>query len=570
MFFVPNYYSKSISNNGAKILFFEDTHLLSLSNLLFRLILNKKKAFFHFCITFIPLLLWGQAPIWLHNKAVVEPSHIAVSTEIITIGGSFQQELDGQAAKGSSDLFFYQYNAQQQLLGRYYMGGQQQEQLSALVALPNGGWYGVGSFGDSLFFGEQAAVLYQNGTGVFIGKWQAGGRLDWVRQLPHTGFVQVLDGIKDHTGALYLTGHFQDTLFLDDWPPLLAPCATAPFLLKINPQGKIVWGQTSANCQEAVGKSLATDNKGRLYWAGEFKGNFELQAPFKRANNVYRDLFLASIDAHTGQLLTQKQFSGVYDNECTHLEYFDQRLYWAGRFSGYLQLDSCWLRTGFKTFGNAFVAALDTNLHSQWAVQSTAFADAYSTGMAVDSQQVLLVGYYLDSLEWGKFRAGSQHKAEFFEVQLNHQGQVTTLTTGQGRGFDVARGVALDAWSHKWLIGGFQDSICIANRHKGSAQGSSDGFIWCQKSSITTNNNRTKPVLIFPTIRISPQPAQKNCVITVVDGGAFERWELYNTSGQLVQKGNSTIIPTQNLTQKVYSLHVITSQGLGIEKLIVK
>ncbi|MFK7799236.1 MAG: T9SS type A sorting domain-containing protein [Aureispira sp.] len=502
----------------------------------------------------------------------MEPNHIVSAKGIITVGGSFQQELHGQQAKGGSDLFFYQYNTQQQLLGKYYVRGQQQEQLAALVALPNGGWYGVGSFSDRLFFGDNEATLYQNSTGVFVGKWQTNGQLDWVRQLPNTGFVQVWDAIKDLSGALYLTGQFQDTLFLDQLPPLIAPCATAPFVLKINAQGKIVWGTTSSNCQEARGKSLAINTNNTLFWAGEFKGNFQLKASFKKANNVYRDLFLATINTHTGQVLNQKQFSGVYDNECTHLAYYNQQLYWAGRFSGYLQLDSCWLKTGFKTFGNAFVAVLDSNLQTQWATQSTAFADAYSTGMAIDSQKIILTGYYLDSLEWGRFRAGSQHKAELFEVQLNHQGQVTGLMTGQGGGFDVARGVALDALSNKWLIGGFQDSIELDDTYTSMAKGNSDGFIWCQKTPLTASNSplATKPTLIFSTIKLSPQPAHKNCIITVVDGGTFERWELYNTSGQLVQKGNSTIIPTQTLSQKVYSLHVITSKGLGIEKLIVK
>lgn len=542
-----------------------------MSNLLFRLILNNKTAFFHFCITFFPIFLLGQEPIWLHNKAAVEPSHIVEANGVITVGGSFKQALNGQAAKGSSDLFFYQYNAQQQLLAKYYIGGQQQEQLAALVALADGGWYAVGSFGDSLFLGDQAAALYENGTGIFIGKWQAGGQLAWIRPLHHTGFVQVLDAVRDRSGSLYLTGHFQDSLFLDNLPPLLATCATAPFVIKINKQGTIVWGQTSPHCQEATGKSLAIGDHNILYWAGEFKGNFQLKAPFQKAHNVYRDLFLATINTCTGKVLNQKQFFGVYDNECTHLEYFGQQLYWAGRFSGYLQLDSCWLKTGFKTFGNAFVAVLDSNLYTQWAVQSTSFADAYTTGIAIDSQQIILVGYYLDSLKWDRFWAGSQHKAEMFAVQFNHRGQVTELTTGQGGGFDVARGVVLDTLGNQWLIGGFQDSILLDDTYKTMAQGNSDGFIWCQKPKLPSNNTIIQPpIIIFPTIQINPQPSHKNYIITVVDGGTFERWELYNTGGQLVQKGNSPIIPTQNLNQKVYSLHVITSKGLGIKKLMVQ
>lgn len=536
------------------------------------MIFNNKALFFHFCITFLPVILQGQAPVWLHNTTVVEPSHLTTLDQTIIIGGSFQTTLEGQKALGRSDLFFYQYNQAQELLGKYYVRGKDQEQLMALAALPKDGWYAVGSFRDSLFFGIGNPILYQNKQSIFIGKWQAKGQVDWARSLSTIGFIEVFDAVSDASGALYITGSFQDTLFLDQLPPLVAAGIKAPFVLKIAANGQIQWGLTSAFCQEAEGKNLALDGQGKLYWAGEFRGNLTMQQRFDRAHPVYRDLFLLTLKAQTGEQLAQKQFKGVYDNQCTSLVYAHQQLYLAGRFSGYLQLDSILLRTAFKTFGNAYLAALDTTGQTQWAVQSTAFANAYCTDLAVDSQQILLAGYYLDSIQWGTQKAGNIDQSEAFLVTINKEGTPHHLITGQGKGFDVARGVAIDAQHNTWLIGGFQDSMLLGTKETGVAQGASDGFIWRRPPSAEQWHSPPPvlPTVIFPTLQLSPQPATKHCTITVIDGGRFQHWSLYNTQGQLVKKGNTPIIPTQDLKKKVYSLHVETSEGLAIEKLLVK
>lgn len=516
----------------------------------------------------------GQAPFWLHNSGTVEAEHLAILDSSILIGGTFQQELQGKTARGNSDIFLYHYSPQQKLLGKYYIGGKREEQLKTLTAIPKGGWYGIGTFKDSLFFGEEDHVLYQNKTSVFVGKWQDKGRLEWARHLNSSGLVQVFDSVSDTTGALYLTGSFQDTLFLDDSPPLIASCTEAPFVLKIDPQGLFIWGRTSPICQEATGKSLALDGQGKLYWGGEFRGKLTMDSTFNRAHVVYRDLFLLTLETHTGRQLAQKQFMGVYDNQCEALKYYDNHLYIAGQFRGYLRLDSILLRTAFKTFGNAYVAKLDTNGKSQWAVQSSAFANAYTTNLAVGQQGVSLTGYYLDSIQWKNKKAGSIHKSEAFWVTFSLDGQHTMLKTGQGKGFDVARAVGIDIEGNTWLAGGFEDSILLGG-NLGIAQGRSDAFIWRLPPNqnvwqYTRNTPLEIPTIIFPTIKLSPQPTKDSCIISVIDGGIFQNWQLYNTKGQLVLQGNNPIIPTKDLSEKVYSLHVQTSEGTGIEKLLIK
>lgn len=501
---------------------------------------------------------------------MVEPNQVVTNDSIITIGGIFQEELQGKNSQGGVDVFFYQYNNQQQLLGKYYLGGTGKEHLAALAALPEGGWYGVGSFEDSLVFGVGDTVLYDKGSSFFVGKWQAEQQWAWARTLISTGFMQVWAAKSDAAGNLYLTGSFRDSLLLDSLPPLVAPCTEAPFLLQINPQGQVVWGISSPVCQEATGKSLALDEKGNLYWVGEFRGVFQLKDTFEKAHVVYRDLFWVKVDAQTGEVLTQKQFAGVYDNQCTALEYANHKLYLAGQFSGYLQLDSFLLRTGFKTFSNAYLAELDSNGQALWATQSSAFADAAVTTLAVKGKRIALGGYYQDSLLWEQEKTSSVHKSEAFFLNF-YDKKIETLVTGQGAGFDVARGVAIDAQNYSWWVGGFQDSIVLGNS-LGIAQGSSDGFVWRRKAARSSFNRypSPSPSFLFSQLQLSPQPAQDSCFITLPSGVLLESWQLYNTKGQLIQTGQSPFILTKNLSQKVYSLQVSTSEGLAIEKLLVE
>lgn len=542
------------------------------------MIFNNKVLLFHFCITFLPALLLGQAPLWLHNSAAVEASHLAIDDSVVTVGGSFQQELDGALAKGSSDIFIYQYNLQQKLLGKYYLGGKRQDRLADLCDNPSGGFYGMGSFSDSLFFGNGDTVLYQNGRSIFVGKWQSNGVLDWAQAWRSTGLVQVLEGVSDSAGALYLTGNFQDTLFLEGWPPFVAPCIEAPFVLKLDAQGQLLWFKTSAACQEATGKALALDEKGSLYWAGEFRGKMSMDSAFNRAHVVYRDLFLLTLDPQTGQQYAQKQFSGVYDNQCEALEYYDQHLYLAGRFRGYLQLDSFLLRTAFKTFGNAYVAQLDSLGTTQWAKQSSAFANAYCTDLQVDEEGVLLVGYYLDSIQWENEKAGSIDKSEAFLVDYSPNGNFVSLSTGQGKGFDVARAIGVDRRGKVWWVGGFQDSIQWEDT-VGVAQGFSDAFV------LSVNKNRSNlvwissgdmnpsidiPEIVLAVVELTPQPAHDSYLITVLEGGDFQHWSLYNKRGRLIKRRTTPIVNTKRLKKGVYRLFIQTSKSFCSEKLLVK
>lgn len=516
------------------------------------------------------MFLWGQEPVWLHNRAVVEANQVVSNDSIITVGGIFQEELQGKTSQGGVDIFFYQYNSQQQLLGKYHLGGTGKEHLAALAGLAEGGWYGVGSFEDSLFFGAKDTLLLEQGSSFFVGKWQGQQQLEWARTLTSTGFMQVWDAKSDAAGNLYLTGSFRDSLLLDSFPPLVASCTEAPFLLQINPQGQIVWGISSPMCQEATGKSLALDEQGNLYWVGEFRGVFQLKDTFEKAHVVYRDLFLVRVEVQTGEVLTQKQFTGVYDNQCTALEYANNKLYLAGQFSGYLQLDSFLLRTAFKTFSNAYLAELDSNGQTLWATQSSAFADASVTTLAVKGKRIALGGYYQDSLLWEEEKASSVHKSEAFFLNF-YDKKIETLVTGQGAGFDVVRGVVIEEQDYSWWVGGFQDSIVLGNT-LGIAQGYSDGFIWRRKAALGSFNKypSPSPSFLFSQLQLSPQPAQDSCFINLPKGVLLESWQLYNTKGQLIQTGQSPFILTSQLPQKVYSLHVYTSEGLAIEKLLVE
>ncbi len=562
---------------GTKIRNFKHSNLLHSANLLFRLIFNSKVFFFHFFITFFSANLLGQAPLWLHNQGAVEATQVVRYDSTVVVAGAFQGALEEKIARGGTDLFLYQYPTHtsyfEPLLPQktYFVGGAKTEQWAALCAHDSGFLYGLGKFKDSLFFGQKDTVLYRRSSSVFVAQWTAELTLNWAKQLPATGLVKVWQAQCDAEGALYLTGSFQDTLFLEGQAPLVAACRQAPFLLKLDAQGHLLWGITSPRCQEAEGKALALDGQGRLYWAGEFSGYFSLKNSLERAHPVYRDLFLATLDAKTGQQIAQRQFSGVYDNQCVALRWHEGYLYCAGHFSGLLQFDRLLFKTGFKNFSNVYVVQLDSSGRAVWGSQSQAFADAKCTDLAVGSNQVYLCGSYRDSMRWRGQTALGMHKTEAFQMTLSTKDAWARLTTAQGRGFDVARGVALDVYQAPWLVGGFQDSIRL-NDSLGIAQGFSDGFVWKQlppNLALVRGVGIPQPLKIpdvdwnsleTPTIEVSPNPAKDSCLIRISDNVPLKRWELHHRERGLIRMGTTPVVYTKGLRPGRYCLRVYTKE----------
>lgn len=528
------------------------------------MIFNKKIIiFYNFLTLFIPKL-FAQTVIQIGGPGGDEATEVVIYQDNITIGGTFQQELNTTLSYGGSDVFLQQYNLQGQLHWQYFLQSRSNLQLNALYCSINGNIYSAGSFSDSLFVGgQQDTVLYSQQQALFVIKQNQQGQLIWAKVLKGKALTTINDIVIDPQENSYLTGAFQDTFPLDSSNELIGKAKNTPFLIKLNPTGAVLWGQTPAQVDDAEGIALTIDHQGQVYWAGHFKGFFALTTDTIQAHWVFSDLFLSKLDSN-GNYLLQRHYGGVYNNTCKRLEWQADKLYLGGSFMGILDIDSLRLATPFRQF-DAFLVQLNTDGSPNWAVQSQTIADCFFEGIAFYNNQLVFSGNYKDSFQWQQQQFPALADQDIFQITLDSSGQTIQAQIWTGTGFDLIRANAIHNNGQRIAVGGFQNTLTVDSLSL-QAEGFSDAFLVIAPHQTTAI--KEIPSFKLVEIKLSPNPSRDSTTI-VCQLGTLERWILYNMNGQIVAQGVNEVIPLQNLTSGTYSLQVQTTNGMGIKKVVV-
>ncbi|BDS13452.1 T9SS type A sorting domain-containing protein [Aureispira anguillae] len=519
---------------------------------------------FYLLLFLIPSISTAQANIRIGGLGGDEAVATAIYQNKIIVGGTFQQMLNGQPSHGGSDIFLQAYNLQGQLSWQYNLGSSNNEQLKALCLSPSGAIYSTGMFSDSLFIGATDSILYNHQQAVFIVKQDIQGQFLWSRSLSGQSLVVVEDIVSDAQENIYITGAFQDTFVIDSNHQLIGGAKNSPFLIKLDPDGKVLWSQSPALSDEATGIALTIDDKGQLYWAGHFKGSFALLSDTIRAHWVYNDLFLSQVDSN-GHFIWQRHYGGVYNNTCKQLEWYAGSLYLGGSFMGVLDIPPLRLVTAFRNF-DAFVVQLNMDGIAKWGIQSQTEADCFFEAIAFYQDQIVVSGVYNDYFKWQQQQVPAINGAETFQVVLDSNGQGAQINTWTGNGFDLVKSTAIHSSGQVVAVGGFQQDIRLGKQTL-QAQGFSDAFLYIQDSALATSVTK---IAHFELVKLSfaPNPSQDSTTI-LCPNGRVKKWLLYNMQGQLVAQGNQATVPLQSISSGTYSIQVHTDKGMGIEKLIV-
>lgn len=82
----------------------------------------------------------------------------------------------------------------------------------------------------------------------------------------------VLSSVADAAGNIYLAGFFKDSTDLNPGPTLqkfMSKGGNDAFIIKLDRQGNLLWSRVYASSQDEIIVSIALDNSGNLYAAGE-------------------------------------------------------------------------------------------------------------------------------------------------------------------------------------------------------------------------------------------------------------------------------------------------------------
>jgi hypothetical protein len=282
---------------------------------------------------------------------------ITFSNDLTIEGNSFQ-------SKGETDLFIGRWTDGGLFEIGFAIGSTRQDELKQLELLPNGNLFLVAYFYKNLFLPDTTLEVSNSIKAIFIGELSPQG--DLIQNLvisgtgqKEVGYITILED-----GSALIPGSFSNEVFIGD-STFLSGSLEDAFLVKMNPDFKILEGSVFPSTGRAVGRAAFQLEDGSTVFAGHFTGSLKFATNTLVTLTPDFDLFFAKWDEAGNELLI-KRMGGVYDSRLEQMVLDENRLVFVGNHRGVIRINDT---TNLETQGlndNVFVFSTDTNLNFQW------------------------------------------------------------------------------------------------------------------------------------------------------------------------------------------------------------
>jgi len=185
-----------------------------------------------------------------------------------------------------ADIFLAKYNSDGKLLWVRQAGGALMDQPYGIATDKKGNAYITGYFQGQATFGDlkvQSRTQADNDSNndpdpnygdIFVAKYNANGKVQWLRQAGESGKNSGYGIAADALGNTYITGCFQgrgwtNVIRFDELK--VTSTNLSSFVAKYDPSGKILWAQPTAGDQYYRHNQVAVDAAGCAFIAGDFR-----------------------------------------------------------------------------------------------------------------------------------------------------------------------------------------------------------------------------------------------------------------------------------------------------------
>lgn len=184
-------------------------------------------------------------------------------------------------------------NAQMQFIWANGLYGESNEdEIDAVAADSWGNVYVSGKFENELTIDGNIHVLKSNGMAdIMVVKYDNKGQHIWSRQFGGVEEDNVFDADCDHNGNLILSGYFQGSVQFDQFE-LQAKGGFDMFLVKMNPEGQVIWAKNFGGEDHDGGNEIEVSYNGDLYVGAQSYGTFE-----GMINSGGQDAYLLALDS---------------------------------------------------------------------------------------------------------------------------------------------------------------------------------------------------------------------------------------------------------------------------------
>lgn len=346
------------------------------------------------------------------------------------VTGTFQSptvDFGGETVKRNSDseIFLAKFDANGKVLWVRQAGGSGGGSGNGVAIGADGYVYLAGYFtGDTTF--EDLTLKNAGFNDIFIARYDANGELDWVRQIGGQGDDVASAIAVDAQGNCYVVGAFEDDVRFSRNTTLNSAGLMDSFVAKFDNTGRTVWAQRAGGPNTDIAYSVGLDPHGNVLVAGGFNGT-ESYASEMRLHAAFRSRKGTRIGSFSGKGLKSEGGSDVFVSK------YDQR--------GIL--------TWVRTFGGNKIGAPEAGY-----------------GLAVDgSGNTHVTGTFAGKCEFGNNTLFSMGIADVFVAELDREGRVIWVRQ-VGAAYSephAGHGIAVDRGGNSYVIGYFRGNITFGD-----------------------------------------------------------------------------------------------------------
>jgi hypothetical protein len=294
----------------------------------------------------------------------------------------------------------------------------------------------------------------------------AAGETDWDWTVSAEGDAVTRCVATDAAGNICVAGSYLAELSLDTLTLTSVDATSDVFLIKLAPNGHVIWGRSAGGGRLDRCWSVTCDPSGRVYITGEFCSNSitfdtitlenNYQTPYHDDSSF--DVFTACYSAQ-GEILWARKAGGVWhDKACQIALDSEENVYILGTFySSEMVLDTLSL----TNTGNIdlFLARYDRDGHIQWARNAAGTGQENAWSLAVDSQDMIYIAgsYRGPTLTIdGRVLTNTSDDFDLYLMKFDSRGSTRWVRSASGQEWDDAEALAVDPWDNVYLAGHFR------------------------------------------------------------------------------------------------------------------
>jgi hypothetical protein len=325
------------------------------------------------------------------------------------------------------------------------------------------------------------------GRDVFVAKFSSTGAFLWATYLGGSGTETTYDVAVSPLGDVYVTGGTLSSNWTSNGYDTTYGGDDDGFVVKLNSNGQTVWSTYLGAAGEDIACSIALDNAGNVYVAGETNSNGWVSNGFDTSLNGNKDGFVVKL-SESGTHLWSTYLGGSEEDVAQAIAVKNGDRVYVG---GYTFSDG-WISKGFDTHHengptdqDGFLACLtDTGAHV-WSSYLGGSEIDVLTGVALDSQGAPIVIGYTDSEsdplegDWmfGGFDTTFGGTRDVLVARFSDSGQLLWSTYVGGSKSDTGADLLVDGSDNIFLTGYTASGEWVGGGTHMENQGKSDGFL---------------------------------------------------------------------------------------------